>query len=80
MNKNMQQTPRGQLHLETIYGSGKQYLTKEEKVNASFDMRKIETVSKSAYRDALLKRLYEMIMIRRKRLPVRIRWINSPYG
>ena len=59
VNKNMQQTPRGQLHLETIYGSGKQYLTKEEKVNASFDMRKIETVSKSAYRDALLKRLYE---------------------
>ena len=59
VNKNMQQTPRGQLHLETIYGSGKQYLTKEEKVNASFDMRKIGTVSKSAYRDALLKRLYE---------------------
>ena len=59
MNKNMQQTPRGQLHLETIYGSGKQYLTKEEKVNASFDMRKIGTVSKLAYRDALLKRLYE---------------------
>lgn len=38
----MQQTPRGQLHLETIYGSGKQYLTREEKVNASFDMRKLE--------------------------------------
>lgn len=59
VNKKKQQTPRGQLHLETIYGSCKQYLTKEEKVNASFDMVKIATVSKSAYRDALLKRLQE---------------------
>ena len=59
VNKYLQQTPRGQLHLETIYGSGKQYLTKEEKVNASFDMKKIATVSKSAYRDVLLKRLHE---------------------
>ena len=59
VNRKVQQTPRGQLHLETIYGSGKQYLTREEKVNASFDMRKIVTVSKSAYRDALLKRLHE---------------------
>ncbi len=25
VNKYLQQTPRGQLHLETIYGSGKQY-------------------------------------------------------
>lgn len=59
VNKRMQQTPRGQLHLETIYGSGKQYLTREEKVNTSFDMMKIRNVSKSAYRDALLKRLHE---------------------
>ena len=59
VGKKVQQTPRGQLHLETIYGSGKQYLTKEEKVNASFDIEKIMTVSKSAYRDALLKRLRE---------------------
>ena len=59
VNKKVQQTPRGQLHLETIYGSGKQYLTREEKVNASFDTRKIATVSKSAYRDVLLKRLRE---------------------
>lgn len=29
--KKMQQTPRGQLHLETIYGSNKRYVTKEEK-------------------------------------------------
>lgn len=56
-NKKVQQTPRGQLHLETIYGSCKQYLTKEEKVNASFDVDKIETVCVSAYKQALLKRL-----------------------
>ena len=58
-NKKLQQTPRGQLHLETIFGSHKQYVIKKEKVNASFDAAKIATVSKPAYRDALLKRLQE---------------------
>ena len=52
-----QQTPRGQLHLETIYGSHKQYVTKMEKVNASFDAAKIATVSRQNYRNALLRRL-----------------------
>lgn len=52
-----QQTPRGQLHLETIYGSHRQYVTKQEKVNASFDVAKIAMVSRLAYRNALLKRL-----------------------
>ena len=56
-NTKIQQTPRGQLHLETVYGSHKQYVTKIEKVNASFDAAKIATVSKRAYRNALLKRL-----------------------
>lgn len=55
--KKQQQTPRGQLHLETIYGSHKQYVTKIEKVNASFDTEKIATVCKQDYRNALLKRL-----------------------
>lgn len=59
VNTKKQQTPRGQLHLETIYGCCRQYLTKEEKVNASFDVSKIATVSSSVYRDALLKRLQE---------------------
>ena len=59
VNTKKQQTPRGQLHLETIYGCCRQYLTKEEKVNASFDVSKIATVSRSVYRDALLKRLQE---------------------
>lgn len=56
-NRKLQQTPRGQLHLETVYGSHRQYATKIEKVNAAFDVTKIATVSKLAYRNALLKRL-----------------------
>lgn len=55
----IQQTPRGQLHLETIYGRIKQYETKVETVNASFDIEKIQTVANKEYRDALLKRLQE---------------------
>jgi CRISPR-associated endonuclease Csn1 len=53
------ETPRGQLHLETIYGSSYKYETKIEKVNASFDVLKIEKVAKKKYREALLNRLNE---------------------
>lgn len=56
-NKKVQLTPRGQLHLETVFGSSKQYVTKEEKVNASFNVEKINTVANKRYRDALLTRL-----------------------
>ena len=56
-NKAIQQTPRGQLHLETVFGSHKQYLVKEEKVNASFTAEKIQTVASKRYREALLERL-----------------------
>lgn len=56
-NKKVQLTPRGQLHLETIYGSSKRYVTKEEKVNASFDTDKIKTVASKCYQEALLSRL-----------------------
>lgn len=56
---NVQQTPRGQLHLETIYGSHKEYSAKEEKVNAAFDEIKISSVCCLAYREALLKRLQQ---------------------
>lgn len=55
--KKIQQTPRGQLHLETIYGRIRHYETKEEKINASFTYDKIKTVCKLVYREALLKRL-----------------------
>ncbi|MBS1488730.1 MAG: type II CRISPR RNA-guided endonuclease Cas9 [Bacteroidetes bacterium] len=58
-NKKVQLTPRGQLHLETVYGSLKQYASKEEKVGTTFDEAKILTVSRPAYREALLKRLRE---------------------
>lgn len=50
-------TPRGQLHLETVYGSSKHYVTKLEKINASFDEEKIKTVAKRCYREALMNRL-----------------------
>ena len=56
-NKKTQLTPRGQLHLETVYGKNKRYATKEEKVNASFDEEKIRMVANKRYREALLKRL-----------------------
>lgn len=53
----VQLTPRGQLHNETIYGSVRQYVTKEERVNASFNEEKIKTVACKRYREALLGRL-----------------------
>ena len=53
------QTPRGQLHLETVYGSSKRYVTKEEKVNASFSVEKIESVANKCYREALMLRLQQ---------------------
>ena len=58
-NQKLQQTPRGQLHNETIYGSQKQHVVKEEKIGTTFDEAKIMTISKPTYREALLKRLQE---------------------
>ena len=54
-----QLTPRGQLHLETVYGSIKQYVTSIEKVGSSFDKEKIAKVADKRQRDALLLRLIE---------------------
>ena len=59
VNKKKQLTPRGQLHLETVYGSIQQYATKEEKVNTNFNEEQILKVAKKAYREALLNRLKE---------------------
>ncbi len=59
LNKKKQLTPRGQLHLETIYGSSQQYVTKEEKVGANFDKKLIATIANKKCREALLKRLLE---------------------
>lgn len=55
----VQQTPRGQLHLETVYGSHQEYVTKEEKIGAAFTEEKIMTVCRKVYRDALLARLHQ---------------------
>jgi CRISPR-associated endonuclease Csn1 len=52
-----QLTPRGQLHKETIYGKLKEELIKTEKVNAKFTEEKIQTITKPAYKEALLNRL-----------------------
>src|SRR5574344_675189 len=54
-----QLTPRGQLHNETIYGSSLQYVTNEERVNASFDAAKIATVANAQIRQALTERLHQ---------------------
>lgn len=58
-NKKVQLTPRGQLHLETVFGSSKRYVTKEEKINASFDVNKIKTIANKRFREAILARLQE---------------------
>ncbi len=55
----IQLTPRGQLHNETIYGSSERYVSKMEKVGASFNEEKIGTVASPKIRAALLKRLME---------------------
>lgn len=52
-------TPRGQLFNETTYGCVKQYETKLESVNSSFDTDKIMTVADKSYRQALMKRIEE---------------------
>lgn len=58
-NRKVQLTPHGQLHNETIYGKTKQYVVKEEKVNAAFDEAKIATVASLHYRKALTERLMQ---------------------
>ena len=58
-NKKKQLTPRGQLHLETVYGSILQYTTKLEKVGSGFNEVQILKVAKKSYREALLNRLKE---------------------
>ena len=59
VNKKVQLTPRGQLHLETVFGSSKRPIIKEEKINAGFNQEKIMTVVKKKYRDALSIRLQQ---------------------
>lgn len=55
----VQLTPRCQLHNETVYGSVRCCVVKEEKISSSFTEEKIATVASPRYREALLKRLGE---------------------
>lgn len=52
-------TPRGQLHLETVYGRIQQYDTSIVKVGGNFNQEMIQKVAKKAQQMALLKRLEE---------------------
>jgi CRISPR-associated endonuclease Csn1 len=52
-------TPRGQLHLETVYGNTKKQVSAIESINGSFDIDKIEKVTNKEYKEALIKRLAE---------------------
>ena len=53
------ETPRGQLHKETVYGKSKYYETKLEKVGGKFDKKYINLVANQSYRNGLLQRLEE---------------------
>lgn len=55
--ESVQLTPRGQLHLETVYGKRRNYVVKKEKVGASFTAEYILNVAKKTEREALLNRL-----------------------
>lgn len=60
VNKRIQFTPRGQLHLETIYGKSLRYRTKIEKVGSAFTAEYITAnVANKREREALLTRLFE---------------------
>jgi CRISPR-associated endonuclease Csn1 len=52
-------TPRGQLHLETVYGSIKQFIIEEIKIGGNLDLNTINKVLKFDVKDALTKRLNE---------------------
>lgn len=58
-NEKIQLTPRGQLHLETVFAKCKQYVVKLEKVGTSFTYEYIQNVANAKYREALIVRLLE---------------------
>jgi len=57
VNRKVQLTPRGQLHLETIFGSNQMPVVKEVRVGGNMNEDLIKQVTKPQYRIALLKRL-----------------------
>jgi len=58
-HRTVQLTPRCQLHNETIYGSRRRYVVKQEKVSSAFNEEKISTIGNPQIREALLRRLSE---------------------
>lgn len=54
-----QETPRGQLHLESVYKQYKTYATREVKMNAVLTEAEINKVANAMQRTALLKRLQQ---------------------
>ncbi|MCE7996308.1 MAG: type II CRISPR RNA-guided endonuclease Cas9 [Roseivirga sp.] len=58
-NEQIQLTPRGQLHKETVYGRIQEYKQVMVKVSSAFNEDTIRKVTKPTYREALLKRLKE---------------------
>lgn len=57
VNCRVQFTPRGPLHLETIFGRNKVPIIKEIRVGSTLNEELIKQVTKPVYREALLKRL-----------------------
>lgn len=58
-NRKRQLTPRGQLHLETVYAARKYYTYSEKSVGSAFTPEVINSVVSLAYREALLSRLQQ---------------------
>jgi len=56
-NRKIQLTPRGQLHLETVFGSNKVPVIKDIKIGGAMNEELINRVTRSDYREVLLKRL-----------------------
>ncbi len=71
-------TPRGQLHLETVYGKSLKYETKEVAVGAKFDADTIAMVANKVYREALLKRLTENGNDPKKAFVGKNSWAKNP--
>ncbi|WP_046759090.1 type II CRISPR RNA-guided endonuclease Cas9 [Kordia jejudonensis] len=57
LNEKVQLTPRGKLHMETVYSHTKKVIVAQEKVSSKFTIEKVQQVTKPTYREALLKRL-----------------------
>ncbi len=58
-NRTVQLTPRGQLHLETVYARRKQISIEVKSVEAAFNADMISRVVNDRYRNALLSRLMQ---------------------